>query len=79
MRKHQDRPVEPLVSVNPTQVGWRPNEWAHAVGVSRWTAFQLLRTGKIAGVKIGSARVIITSPRAYLTSLAAEACSLTGT
>ena len=53
--------------------GWRVSEWAPAVGLSRATVFNLLNDGAINSVKSGNARIITTSPRDYLASLAGEA------
>jgi hypothetical protein len=52
-----------------TKVGWRPDEWARAAGLSRGTLFNLLKAGKIEAVKSGTARIILTSPADYLDSL----------
>jgi hypothetical protein len=60
-------------SANPEKVGWRINEWADAVGLCRASVYNLLDDQKIAAVKSGSARIITTSPREYLTSLAGKA------
>jgi hypothetical protein len=53
--------------------GWRVGEWGRAVGLSRATVFNLLADGIISSVKSGNARIITTTPRDYLTSLAGEA------
>jgi hypothetical protein len=55
------------------KVGWRVSEWSRAVGLSRATVFNLLADGTISGVKSGGARIITTSPRNYLASLAGDA------
>jgi hypothetical protein len=55
------------------KVGWRVGEWAHAVGLSRATTFNLLAAGTISGVKSGNARIITTAPRDYLKALAGDA------
>jgi len=54
------------------KVGWRVNEWADAVGICRASVYNLLADGHIRSVKSGSARIITTSPAAYLASLAGE-------
>ena len=51
---------------SPTKAGWRVAEWAADTGLSRSFTYQLLAAGKLAAVKIGTARVITTSPAAYL-------------
>ncbi len=57
------------LSANPEKVGWRPREWGDAVGLCRATVYNLMNESKIASVKSGSARIIITAPAAYLASL----------
>jgi hypothetical protein len=52
--------------------GWRVAEWAGAIGISRNSVFNLLAAGTISGVKSGAVRIITTSPRAYLESLARD-------
>jgi hypothetical protein len=54
---------------NPNKVGWRISEWSDDVGVSRSYTYELLAAGVIKSVKIGSARIIVISPRDYLASL----------
>ena len=58
---------------SPAKVGWRPMEWADAVGLCRASVYNLLAAGSIDSVKIGAARVIITSPADYLARLAGKA------
>lgn len=53
----------------PTKAGWRVNEWAGDVGVSRAYVYNLLSAGAIESVKVGAARVITTHPRDFLGSL----------
>jgi hypothetical protein len=53
----------------PTKMGWRVNEWADDVGISRSFAYELLTAGTIASVKAGAARIITTRPAEYLASL----------
>jgi excisionase family DNA binding protein len=48
------------------KAGWRPDEWAAATGVSRSYAYELLAAKKLDSVKIGTARIIVTSPAAFL-------------
>ena len=56
-----------------TKVGWRPREWARDTGVSLSLTYEFLAAGRIASVKLGSARIIITSPAQFLASLQGEA------
>jgi hypothetical protein len=71
MITHRNRLTE-RHSANPTKAGWRVNEWAHDVGVSRAYVYILLSSKAISSVKSGNARIITTSPRDYLASLAGE-------
>jgi len=52
------------------KIGWRPREFAEAVGLSPVTIYELVRDGKIPSIKHDPGRrgaVIITiSPEAYL-------------
>ncbi|HEY1300820.1 MAG TPA: hypothetical protein VGF07_10010 [Stellaceae bacterium] len=54
------------------RAGWRVPEWAASVGISRALAYELLRAGRIRGVKLGAARIITTRPADFLAALAAE-------
>jgi excisionase family DNA binding protein len=56
-----------------TKAGWRPKEWADATGVSRSYTYELMDANRIHSVKLGSARIITTSPQQFLASLAEEA------
>ena len=51
------------------KLGWRVNEWAAAVGISRASVYELIAAKTIASVKFGGARLITTLPRDFLTSL----------
>ena len=55
------------------KIGWRPSEFAEAVGLCRASVYVLMREGRIESVKndLGKhgARIIVTSPAAYLASL----------
>lgn len=51
------------------KLGWRVNEWAAAVGISRASVYELIAAKTIASVKFGGARVITTLPRDFLASL----------
>jgi hypothetical protein len=55
-------------ATSPTKAGWRVNEWAHDVGLSRAFVYELLAARKIESVKIGSARVITTTPAQFLSN-----------
>lgn len=55
---------------NPDKAGWRVGEWADDVGVSRSYVYELISTGAIKSVKIGTARIIVTPPREFLTERA---------
>lgn len=61
-----------MTANSPTKAGWRPIEWAADAGISRAYCYRLLEAGTLRSVKIGAARVIITSPSEYLARLAAE-------
>jgi hypothetical protein len=52
--------------------GWRVREWAAAASVSPAYVYLLLNEQKLVAVKSGRARIILTSPAAYLESLRAE-------
>ena len=49
--------------------GWSVNEWAHAVGVSRASVYNLMAEDKLESVKFGFKRLITTHPRDFITSL----------
>ena len=49
--------------------GWKVSEWGTAVGCSRSRVYELLAEGKIASVKLGAARIIVTHPEDFLASL----------
>jgi hypothetical protein len=51
------------------KLGWRVNEWAAAVGISRASVYELIAAKIIASVKFGGARLITTLPREFLASL----------
>jgi hypothetical protein len=55
------------------KAGWTVAQWSGASGLSRATTFNLLRDGKIRGVKFGARRLITTTPQEFLRSLAEEA------
>jgi len=60
--------TEPMTLASP-KVGWRVNEWSASVGVSRAFTWELIAEKKIGSVKAGKARIITTSPTAYLAAL----------
>lgn len=49
--------------------GWRVNEWASAVSLSRARVYELLADQTIASVRCGGARIIVTPPKQFLESL----------
>ena len=51
------------------KLGWRVNEWAAAVGISRTSVYELIAAKTITSVKFGGARLITTLPRDFLASL----------
>jgi excisionase family DNA binding protein len=61
-----------MVKSNPGKVGWRVQEWCDDVGVSRAYTYQLIAAKQIRTVKVGAARIIITSPRQFLESFDAS-------
>ncbi len=58
---------------NPNKAGWRINEWGPAVGIGRSQVCELIAAGAIDSVKLGAARIIVTSPTDFLASLASKA------
>ncbi|MGC2415719.1 MAG: hypothetical protein WA459_23850 [Stellaceae bacterium] len=48
------------------KVGWRINDWADSVSLSRAFTYELMQQGKIESVKVGTARIITTSPSQFL-------------
>ena len=51
------------------KLGWRVNEWAVAVGISRASVYELIAAKTIASVRFGGARIITTHPKDFLASL----------
>lgn len=51
------------------RAGWRVNEWAESVGISRALAYELMSDGRVNSVKLGSARIIVTKPADFLAGL----------
>jgi len=71
MIRHRNRLTEQFLN-NQTKAGWRVKEWATACGLSRAHVYNLLNRGALDSVKDGKARIITTSPCAYLLSLRDE-------
>jgi hypothetical protein len=65
LTENQNQPVD-------SKVGWRISEWANDTGLSRAYVYLLLGAGTISSVKSGNARIITTSPKDYLASLAGD-------
>ena len=61
-------PKSPRVAT--PKVGWRIPEWSGATGVSNSTTNELIAAKRIDSVKLGWARIITTSPRDFLKTLA---------
>lgn len=49
--------------------GWRVREWYPQVGISRAWTWRLIKANKIKTVKLGKARIIVTSPSEFLANL----------
>jgi len=49
--------------------GWRIPQWCEATGVSRSTCYNLLTAKTLNSVKLGRARIIVTPPAEFLSSL----------
>ena len=61
--------AESLAVISADRYGWPVKDWAFAVGISRSTAWNLLKEGRISSVSIGVKRIITTHPAEYLESL----------
>lgn len=49
------------------KLGWRVNPWREEVGgLSRGFVYKLIDQGKLETIKIGKARVILTSPQEFV-------------
>src|SRR5262249_60507193 len=46
--------------------GWRPREWAAAVGLGKTTVADMIADGTIESVPVGRARIILVSPQEVL-------------
>jgi hypothetical protein len=53
-----------------TKRGWRVGEWCRDTGLGKTTVFALIAEGAVDSVKVGKARIITTSPTAFLTQRA---------
>ena len=73
MIKHHSKPQPTTARTTTTKAGWRVNEWAADVGVSRAYVYNLLAASAITSVKADAARIITTTPAQYLASLADKA------
>lgn len=54
------------------KVGWRVREWERAVGIKHTKTAELIKNKDVESVKVGTARIIKTSPREYLDRLAKQ-------
>jgi hypothetical protein len=50
---------------------WRINDWRREVPISRTKFYSECSAGRIKTVKVGSATLVVTSPRDYLAALGA--------
>ena len=50
--------------------GWRVSRWAKETALSESYVWLLIASGEIRSVKVGKARVILTSPQEFLEALA---------
>jgi predicted DNA-binding transcriptional regulator AlpA len=55
---------------SPDKCGWRVNEFAAATGISRSLVYEKINEGLIDSVKLGTARIVTTSPSDFLAALA---------
>lgn len=62
-----DRRVESKPKAD--QLGWPVKDWEAATSLSHTTVYSLLKSGRIDSVKLGSKRLILTSPSDFLASL----------
>lgn len=54
------------------KAGWRVPRWCREADVGKSTTHALIKSGKLRSVRLGRARIILTSPREYLERLAAQ-------
>jgi hypothetical protein len=73
MIRHHRHPLAQPESDVTTKRGWRVSEWANDVGLSRAKTFLLVADQTIKSVKVGTARIIVTSPADFLASRADKA------
>ena len=59
-------PKEATPAKMSTKAGWRVNEWARDTGLSRAYVYNLLGAGRLCSVKVGTARIITTTPAEFL-------------
>lgn len=64
------------MNTNTEKAAWRVAQWCQEVGVCRATANNLIAASMIESVRVGGMRLITTSPRAFLTAMAAERSDL---
>ncbi|MPZ31437.1 MAG: hypothetical protein GEV13_10645 [Rhodospirillales bacterium] len=55
-----------------SKAAWKVNEWAFETSLSKSFVHELISEQKIKSVKLGGARLILTSPAAFLSSLAEQ-------
>lgn len=55
-----------------SKAAWKVNEWAFEVSLSRSYVYELIHDQKIKSVVVGKARLITTSPAAFLEALAEQ-------
>ncbi|MEI6560263.1 MAG: hypothetical protein WCO00_17835 [Rhodospirillaceae bacterium] len=53
--------------------GWPVDDWAAAAGISRASAWNLIKDAKIETVKFRAKRLVLTHPRDFLLSLKGRA------
>jgi excisionase family DNA binding protein len=58
---------------NPEKVAWTVKTFCQAVEISNAYCYELLNAGTIQSVKVGGKRLIVTSPREFIASLAEAA------
>jgi hypothetical protein len=75
MNKRRRNRLKEACTASPNKAGWRISEWTEDTGLSRAYVYILINENKISSVKSGAARIITTSPAAYLGSLEGAATS----
>jgi len=58
---------------DPPIVAWTVREWARQTSLSKTYVYNLINAGKLSSVKSGKKRLITTSPKDYLDTLAQAA------